>query len=167
MTVSKNKKKSIKKVELEVKEQEVSQIVTDELYGKIKMGKRTPLHAQRNTGIKTRPGYTRRLVNEFPGRIESFLEAGWTPVTDKEQDERDNRLQNVKSLGTTYRPVVNRMYNAPCQHALWMEIPTEFYDEDQVYKKTKNDEVEDSYNPNRVRERDPKTYYTSHFEVKS
>lgn len=123
-----------------------------------KLGKRTPLYAQQNTGIKSRPGFVRRLVNELPGRVERFLNAGWVAVTDKDQDDRDNRLQNTDSLGTTYRPVVNRSFNSPCKHGIWMEIPEEFYNEDQMAKLQRTDEIEASYNPESQAKGDPNLY---------
>lgn len=99
-----------------------------------KYGKRTPIYAQKKLGIKDRPGWTRRLVNDKPGRIESFLEAGWTPVDGSDQLDDDGRLQSSAALGSKHAPVVNTKPGAMNFRAIWMEIPTELFEEDQREK---------------------------------
>lgn len=127
-----------------------------------KFGKRTPLHQQRAIGIKERAGYVRRLVNELPGRIERFIEAGWQPVTGNDQADHDNRLQSGKEkLGSLYRPQVNRRSDAQCTHAIWMEIPENLYNEDQADKMAEQDRKMEGLDPRNMKKSDPDKYYTA------
>ncbi len=129
-----------------------------------KLGKRTPLKEQKGIGMAQKPGFIRRLVNKTPGRVEAFLAAGYTPVTDKGQEDNDGRLQIGKSLGENIEVLVNRRPDAPCSHAIWMEIAEEYYNEDQAAKALDNDKTEESYNPKKQAQNNP-DLYGAHYSV--
>ena len=55
--------------------------------------KRTPMHKQTATVITNKErGFTYRVVNDKPGRIDQFLEGGYTFADDVDAD--DNRAQS-------------------------------------------------------------------------
>ena len=82
---------------------------------------------------QARPGFVRRYVNDKPGRIQEFLDAGYTPVTDG-QRPGDEQVGDSKLPGTTVAKHVGNGMNA-----YLMEIPLNFYEEDQAEKQEEND----------------------------
>lgn len=124
-----------------------------------KLGKRTPLYAQKKVGIKERPGYERRLVNETAGRVDRFKAAGWDFVQGDNESTSDNRLQKDEKYGNKVRPLVNTRRDAPCTHAVWMEIPIEYYNEDQAAKMADWDKTMETLDPRLLKERHPEMFY--------
>ena len=110
--------------------------------------KRVPIAEQQRTVLAsaTRAGYVRRWVNEDPDRIEKFKLAGWTPV-DGKADNNQRQAQDGTNIGSTARRLVNRDRAATTSHAILMEIPQEFYDEDQVAKANVIDQAELAFDP--------------------
>lgn len=96
---------------------------------------RIPLHRQNIINADTRPGYVRRLVNDTDDRIERFKKAGWAPVEGEQigdphtGDPSSIGSASVKSVGAGMKAVL-------------MEIPQEYYDEDQKDKQKKVNELE-------------------------
>jgi hypothetical protein len=96
---------------------------------------RIPLHRQNIIHADSRPGYTRRLVNDTDDRIERFLKAGWAPVEGEQVG--DDHAGDPSSMGAaTIKSVGAGM------KAMLMEIPTELYKADQKDKQVKVDELE-------------------------
>ena len=117
-----------------------------------KYGKRTPLHKQKKVGIKPREGWTRRGVVCKPGRIEEFVEAGWTPV-EGDQIDTDGRIQDTKGMGGSKNmPVVNYGPDAVARHMLWMEIPTVIFEQDQKDKEDLLRVQEEKFKPRHLEE---------------
>ena len=108
--------------------------------------KRTPINRSKILDSKPRPGFVRRLVNEEPGRIQAFLDAGWT-FCDKDQNTSDKRVQDGSSLDSADRRVVNRGRDARANTAVLMEVPEEFYKEDFAEKQKENDRIEEMLDP--------------------
>lgn len=129
------------------------------------LGKRTPVYAQKAGGIKEKPGFVRRRIVEHPGRVEMLQNAGWGFVP-KDQDQRDQRVQHESTLGSHARSVVNRKGNATVTHAVWMEIPEQFYNEDQLYKSRQNDIRQAAWNPKNMQKANPDLYYAGNLEIK-
>lgn len=113
------------------------------------IGKRTPMYKQRSMGIKTRPGYVRRQVVEKPGRVEAMQAAGWGVICGKDENLKDHRLQSDSQLGSVVREVVNRKEGLT-PNAVWMEIPEEYYKEDQAAKQQMSDEKSAAWNPKNI-----------------
>ena len=92
-------------------------------------------------GLESRKGHERRWVRgDLPGRIESFQERDWTFVLDAE-GQKIARRTGVAADGTV-------------QLSYAMEIPTEFYQDDQKRKAEPLDEFDaalkrGSIDPNR------------------
>jgi hypothetical protein len=130
------------------------------------LGKRTPMHKQKAVGIKARPGYVARQVVEKPGRIEQFLEAGYTFCQGQDRFDMDNRIQAAKGLGDLCRSVVNfhNLSAGEAASAVWMEIPEELYEEDQRAKLLRSQEKENEIDPTRLQKDNPDVYYTSQFK---
>lgn len=130
------------------------------------LGKRTPIYAQKAVGLKPRPGYTARLVVEKPGRVEKFLEAGYEFVSDKSRMDTDNRLQTAQGLGEVCRQVVNKhnLSHGDSPYGVWMEIPTELYEEDQRAKLERSVEIEQQIDPRNIHKHNPDVYYTSTYK---
>ena len=89
---------------------------------------RRPLHAQNKLSFEARPGYYRRIVNDAPGRIQKFLDAGYTVVQD------DSTVINEASTGQAGLGSAVKRHVGGGQYGVLMEIPLEFYKEDQEAK---------------------------------
>ena len=117
---------------------------------------RKPLCRRRALEANGRPGFKRRWVNEEIGAIEAYQEAGYTLVLEQDVDLSENLAQDANLSGSVTRRVVNKDPNASTKTAVLMEIPEEFYKEDQAEKQRKLDEEEKSWNPNN--KKDPSFY---------
>ena len=106
---------------------------------------RVPLHKQRLFEGQTRPGYVRRFVNDSPGRIDSFILAGWTIVSGDSAVTHDGLSHVESQLGSGIHRVVNKGINAESRVAYLMEIPEELYNEDQMAKQLKIDKTEEAF----------------------
>lgn len=95
---------------------------------------RVPIHKQKSLSFEEKPGFKRRLVNETFGRVEAFERAGWVPVVGHTANTGDHKAGDASQMGSVVRTVVNRGYDAPCKTAVLMEIPEEYYNEDQMDK---------------------------------
>lgn len=118
-----------------------------------KRPKRIPLRKQTALNMEgvIPEGMVPYWVNEERGRVEAFLRAGWIPVPGNDDDTTDNRAQSASQLGSVIRKVVNKDSKAPSHTAILMMIPKELYDIDEAEKQKENDRIEESYNPNNVR----------------
>jgi hypothetical protein len=78
-------------------------------------------------------GYVRRFVNDVPGRIAEFEEAGWVVVSDgsRPADVRAGESHNIGSV------VGKHVGNGT--HAVLMEQTESFYNEDQAEKQNEVD----------------------------
>jgi len=119
---------------------------------------RKPLHRRKLLDAKPRDGYVRRWVNEEIGAIEAYEEAGYSLVQGDE-DASQMRAQTESQMGSSViRRVVNKDPNASTKTAVLMEIPKEFYEEDQRAKQEQLDKDEASWNPKIMEKNDPTTY---------
>lgn len=106
---------------------------------------RVPLHKQKAFTANSRPGYTRRWVNDQMGRIDMFLQAGWTLVVGNTEETHEGLAQVESQLGSKVRRVVNKDPNADSRHAVLMEIPTEWYEKDRQEQQKLIDEKEAAF----------------------
>lgn len=120
--------------------------------------KRTPLFKQRVLTANERPGYTRRWVTEKPGRLEAFQEAGWNFVTGNVDEIRDVRAQNASQIGSAIKQCVNPNVRDNAQNAYLMEVPTEWYEEDQKAKREIIREREAALDPKKYQQKDRAFY---------
>lgn len=106
--------------------------------------KRVPLFDQRDMmTVPTKPGYVRRWVNDVGIRVERFKLAGWTIVDDAEVQVGELGVtDNNVALGSGARKHVGRTRTTDNTYAVLMEIPEEWYREDQAAKMAKVDETE-------------------------
>lgn len=119
---------------------------------------RKPLHRRRILDAKPRPGFVRRWVNEEIGAVEAYEEAGYSLVVEEGADTSDKRAQDASKMGSVIRRVVNKDPNASTKTAVLMEIPEEFYREDQAAKAKLLDEQESAWNPEEMKKKDPTAY---------
>lgn len=95
--------------------------------------KRVPIHEQRNQlSTNQKVGFVRRWVNDIPGRVEKFIKAGYAVVTDKDVTVGDS--DSNMALGTGARKDVGRTRHGDGTQAVLMEVPKEWYDQDQAAK---------------------------------
>jgi hypothetical protein len=105
--------------------------------------KRIPIGTGNVLTAEQRPGFVRRFVNDQDGRVERFKDAGYTPVLDQSADTSAQGAGKPSLLGNVVRKSVGGG-----RHAVLMEIPQEWYDEDQELKQREVDAKEGSMEPN-------------------
>lgn len=86
--------------------------------------KRTPIGSRNILTTDQRSGFVRRWVNDEPGRVEMFKEAGYEVVG--KTDVGDPRAGSDSNVGSS----VTRKSVGGGQHAVLMEISEEYYKED-------------------------------------
>ena len=104
---------------------------------------RKPLHARNVLKFPQRPGFRRRIVND-PGdgsRVNMFLEAGYNHVAEKVNMTSDGEAGKPSQVGSNTERVVGSGSVAPIRGYL-MEIPEEYYQEDQKAKQRIVDDYE-------------------------
>jgi len=82
-----------------------------------------------------REGFKRRVVNDSPGRIAQFEEAGWEIVRGDETGGQPT-ARDPKKPGTAVTKVVGAGKDGPITGVL-MEIPEEIFNEDKQQKQDK------------------------------
>jgi len=100
--------------------------------------KRTPIGTRNVLKSENREGYVRRFVNNVDGRVDMFLDAGYSIVNDDTKTADDN-VGSATKLGSNASRNVGGGTNA-----VLMEIPEEFYNEDQLAKEQKIKRSEES-----------------------
>lgn|SRR3990167_3141180 len=105
--------------------------------------KRIPVGSRKILVADERPGYHRRWVNDDGERILQFKDAGYAHVTNSDADISDARTQDPSKIGSS----VVRKSVGDNKWAYLMEIPLEFYNEDQEAKQKYVDEKEETYDP--------------------
>ena len=85
--------------------------------------KRVPLGSRNILTAPKKSGFVRRFVNDKGDRIQTFKDAGWTPVEDTPVG--DPKIGRASSMGSMTNPSVG-----DGQRAVLMEIPEEYYQED-------------------------------------
>lgn len=122
-----------------------------------KRPKRVPLSKQKSLSTTQRHGYERRWVNIVEDRIDRFKLAGWSPVVGKSNLNVDAKAHdsNYDSDSAVIRNVGAGRSDTK---AMLMEIPDKFYQEDQLVKQNRVDEIENAYSPSKKASRDPNRY---------
>lgn len=105
---------------------------------RIPVGTRNRLSAPKN------PGYVRRWVNNKPGRIQMFEQAGYKIVSDKDYDPQNPGMvrvsDNLNKPAIMGSSVVEEVGGG--NKAVLMEIREDWYKEDQAAKARKIDQME-------------------------
>ena len=97
-----------------------------------KRPKRVPIGTRNILKYPARPGYHRRVVNDTEDRIKVFKEAGYEIVQNKSLPAGDPRAGDASQMGM---PVAKNVGGGT--KGVLMEIPQEWYDEDQKAKQDK------------------------------
>lgn len=98
--------------------------------------KRTPVGRRNVLVADENPGYKRRWVNDEPGRIQMFEEAGYRIVEGQNQSGQKN-VGQASQVGSVARKPVGGGTNA-----VLMEISDDWYKEDQAAKEAQLKEKE-------------------------
>lgn len=105
--------------------------------------KRVPLGVPRQKmTTPSKPGYVRRWINDHNNRIQRAQQAGWEFVTDPNLHVGENVESGDRSDGSMKRMPVGTQEGGSPLYAYLMEIPREYYDEDQQAKQQKVDEID-------------------------
>ena len=91
------------------------------------------------------PGYVRRVVSDVDGgmRVAAFESAGWKVVTDPLATvNSDKNVNTVSQIGSGINRHVGVDERGQSIKGVLMEIPEEWYNEDQAAKKAQIDETE-------------------------
>jgi hypothetical protein len=101
--------------------------------------RRTAINGTRNRlSVRGKePGYTYRIVNDTDDRIQTLQEIGYEIVTDSKVSVGDKRIANPTQEGSPVQVSVGQGVKA-----YLMRQKQEWYDEDQIAKNAKNDELE-------------------------
>src|SRR3990167_2564154 len=101
--------------------------------------KRTPIGGPRNilTVTNKDPNYFYRWVNDTPGRIDRFLQAGYE-VVNHEAEVGEKTVDRASKLGSAVTMVRGSAT------LVLMRIPLEWYNEDQAAKQEEIDSLEAS-----------------------
>lgn len=110
---------------------------------------RTPIAQQSTLKRDDRPGYYRRWVSDYPGRIQKFLDAGYTFVRYEDANTETGKAQDPSVMDDSCtRKVVNtHLPEGGGRFGYLMEIPQEWWEEDQQLKEQKRQQIEDEYDP--------------------
>lgn len=100
-----------------------------------KRPERTPVGRRDVLTTEQRPGYKRRIINDEPGRLQMFLDAGYS-VVDNEKIGDDNAGKST-ALGSHASVSVGDGKNG-----YLVEIKDEWYQEDQAAKEAQIKEKE-------------------------
>ncbi len=91
---------------------------------------------------ETREGFHRRFVNDIDDEIKYAMDCGYTPVLDADADNTAPKVGRPSKLGNLVRKSVRGG-----MHAVLMEIPMEWYLENQAEKAEKRREQEKMMEP--------------------
>lgn len=100
--------------------------------------KRVPVGTRNKLTAPENPGFSRRFVNDSDGRVQMFLDAGYELVKTPTQ-VGDPAAGNASQVGSVVRKPVGGGVEA-----VLMEIPEEWYREDQLAKEQRLKEKEQS-----------------------
>lgn len=104
--------------------------------------KRIPLRQRNVLTVEEkfkREDFEYRWVNDTPGRLQMFKEAGWEPVRDDEQviEIGDDSVGRESRKGSIVKKTVNEK-----METVLMKIPKDIYDEEQAVKQRELDKSE-------------------------
>lgn len=108
--------------------------------------KRTPIGSRNVLTTDQREGFVRRWVNDEPGRVDMFKEAGYEVVG--KTNVGDPRVGSDSNLGSS----VTRKSVGGGQHAVLMEISEEYYQEDSEAKEQAIKAKEQALIPNELKD---------------
>lgn len=105
---------------------------------------RKPIRARSVLEAVARDGYYRRWVNDTVGRIQMFIEAGYTFVKIEDSGISAGEVQNPTALDAScVRQVANKdLQEGMGRYAYLMEIPLEWWQQDQEAKARANFKIE-------------------------
>lgn len=93
--------------------------------------KRIPVDTQQIVSVQPRPGYHTHVVLDEGDRIERFKEAGYELRFSESEVVGDRRSQDPGKMGSPVERVLNKSSG---QRGYVMDIPLEYYNEDQEAK---------------------------------
>lgn len=104
---------------------------------------RVPLGTRNVLTAPQRPGFVRRFVNDRDDRVKRFLEAGYTIVSDSSIEVGDPAAGKDSPVGSPVSKAVGGGVRA-----VLMEIPEDWFREDQALKHKTTDELESQMRQN-------------------
>lgn len=110
---------------------------------------RVPRHKQRALDFQDKdPNFHYRVVNDTPGKIASYLRAGWELVEGNNLStfSGDGRAE-ASQAGSAITRVVNKDNAAQAKIGYLMRIPIELFEEDKLGKRRRNQQVIESVDP--------------------
>ena len=101
--------------------------------------RRTPINGTRNRlNVRgQKEGFVYRIVNDIEDRVQSLQEMGYEIVTDADCSVGDKRIANPTQEGSPVKVSVGQGIQAYV-----MRQKKEFFEEDQLAKNARNDELE-------------------------
>jgi hypothetical protein len=108
---------------------------------KVNRPQRTSINGIRNrlTVDGKDPDFQYRIVNDTPGRVQQFIDAGYEIVTDEDISVGDKKVATPGGEGTPKKLAVGNGVNAYV-----MRIRKDWYEEDEVAEQARVDETEAS-----------------------
>lgn len=104
---------------------------------------RVPLGVPRSKmSVPNRPGFVRRWVNDNGSRLHAAQQAGYEFVDDPSLKVGDQTQTMNSDLGGAISQVVGKREDGSSMRAYLMEIPDEFYQEDQQAKQAQVDQID-------------------------
>lgn len=105
---------------------------------------RKPIHARSVLEAESRDGYFRRYVVDVPGRIRMFLDGGYGFVKHDNTSSDTGQVQDPSVMDSScVRRVANKgLSEEDGRYAYLMEIPLEWWQEDQEAKAQKANQIE-------------------------
>ena len=94
--------------------------------------------------VPQRLGFERRWINDKPGRIEAAKLGGWSLVIDLDLKVGNVSENGNSELGHAISRVVGLHAGGNAMKGYLMEIPKEWYNEDQNVKRKKRMEIQES-----------------------
>ncbi len=104
--------------------------------------KRTPLGAPSyKLAVEERPGYVRRWINDAGNRLNDAREGGYEFASDVNVGTGSE--DGNTDIGSRVSRVVGKHEDGSPMRAYLMEIPKEYYEEDQAEKQKHVDQIDD------------------------
>ena len=104
--------------------------------------KRTPVSGRNILSVQGKDeNFEYRFVNDTGDRVSMFKEAGWETVPADSVRVGDRRVEQATSEGSIAQASISRTSH---EKAVLMRIPKEWYEEDQLAKQKRVDELEQS-----------------------
>ncbi len=114
---------------------------------------RAPLDVQNLYSIEERAGYRRAAVPDLPGNVQRYERAGWKVVTSAAVNTADEHGRATNQVDSVVRVTLNLRPDARWHSAVIMEIPLEYWDEDEERRLQEIYRREESFDPGKYKQK--------------